>query len=124
MHKLFVAAFSLALLGSASALAQTQPSNQSGETTLNTNADNSTVVSYEERLKLKRSNTDAIDMKLKNLTKGEIKDLIKNMNQAETKAARLEGRTPDVDAVNPSDKKAVREFLQKDLFLDPYPRLD
>ena len=117
MNKVFAATFSLALLGSISVWAQT-PS----EKPENTN--NSNIVSYKERLKLKRSNTEAIDMKLKNLTQGEISDLIKNMNQAETKAARLEGRTPEVESVDPTDKEGVREFLQKDLFLDPYPRLD
>lgn len=124
MHKLFIAAaLTFTFLGSTAVWAETQPAAQTEETELDREADNLNIVPYEERLKLKRSSTKAIDMKLKNLTKGEISDIIKNINQTETKNAKLEGRTAEVEAVNPTDKKEVRKFLQKGLFLDPHPRL-
>ncbi len=121
MHKLFVAVFSLAFLGSISVWAQEQSANQSEETTLDKEADNLNIVSYEERLRLKNSNTKALKLKLKNTRKGEISDIIKNRNLAEKRAARLEERTPEVESVDPTDKEKVRKFLQKDLFIDPYP---
>lgn len=93
------------------------------ETALDREADNLNIVSAEERLKLKRSNTRSIDLNLKNATKGEISDIVKNANQAENRAARQDGRTPETAPdVDPTDKRAVRKMLQKDLYLDPHPR--
>ena len=69
------------------------------------------------------SNTKSIDLNLKNSTKGEISDIVKNANLAEKRAARQEGRTPETAVnVDPTNKRAVRKMLQKDLYLDPHPR--
>lgn len=125
MHKIFVTALTLLLCSGTFAYAQENaPTQQTTESALDKEADNLNIVPYEERLKLKRNNTKIIDMTLKNSTKGEISDIIKNANQAEKRAARKEGRSADTVNVNPSDKKAVRKFLQKDLFVEPYHRLD
>ncbi len=121
MLKLLAVLLPLALFTAPSAFAQT--TEPSEETALDREADNLNIVSAEERLKLKKSVSKNIDLTLKNSTKGEISDLVKNINLAEKRAARLEGRTPEATAeVDPTDKRAVRRLLQKDLFVDPHPR--
>lgn len=121
MNKFLAVFLSLLLFAASAATAQTTA--VSAETALDREAGNLNIVSAEERLKLKRSSTKNIDLNLKNATKGEISDIIKNANQAERRAARQEGRKPEADvSIDPADKKAVRNMLQQDLYLDPHPR--
>ncbi len=126
MFKLLAVFLSLPLFAALPAAAQTAAASAApAETALDREADNLNIVSAEERLKLKRSNTKSLDLNLKNSTKGEISDIIKNANLAENvgMAARQEGRTPETAVnVDPADKRAVRKMLQKDLYLDPHPR--
>ena len=96
MHKLFVAVFSLAFLGSISVWAQEQSANQSEETTLDKEADNLNIVSYEERLRLKNSNTKALKLKLKNTRKGEISVGSKQHDRIARKTR--ENRKPSAEA--------------------------
>ncbi len=91
------------------------------ETELDRQANNLNIIPIEERVKIMRNNTKAIDRKLKNLRKGQIKDLIKNINQIEKRSARLEGREAEIEEVNPSDKVAVRKLLQKGFTVEEYP---
>lgn len=91
------------------------------ETELDRQANNLNIIPIEERVKIMRNNTKAIDRKLKNLRKGQIKDLIKNINQIEKRSARLEGRKAEIEEVNPSDKVAVRKLLQKGFTVEEYP---
>lgn len=91
------------------------------ETELDRQANNLNIIPIEERVKIMRNNTKAIDRKLKNLRKGQIKDLIKNINQIEKRSARLEGREAEIEDVNPSDKVAVRKLLQKGFTVEEYP---
>ncbi len=123
MFKLLAVFLSLPLFAAFPAAAQTAAASAApAETALDREADNLNIVSAEERLKLKRSNTKSLDLNLKNSTKGEISDIIKNANLAEKRAARQEGRTPETAVnVDPADKRAVRKMLQKDLYLDPHP---
>ena len=124
MFKLLAVFLSLPLFAAFPATAQTAAvSAAPSETALDREADNLNIVSAEERLKLKRSSTKSIDLNLKNSTKGEISDIVKNANLAEKRAARQEGRTPETAVnVDPANKRAVRKMLQKDLYLDPPPR--
>lgn len=124
MFKLLAVFLSLPLFAAFPAAAQTAAvSAAPSETALDREADNLNIVSAEERLKLKRSSTKSIDLNLKNSTKGEISDIVKNANLAEKRAARQEGRTPETAVnVDPANKRAVRKMLQKDLYLDPHPR--
>lgn len=124
MFKLLAVFLSLPLFAALPAAAQTAAASAApAETALDREADNLNIVSAEERLKLKRSNTKSLDLNLKNSTKGEISDIVKNANLAEKRAARQEGRTPETAVnVDPADKRAVRKMLQKDLYLDPHPR--
>lgn len=128
MRKIFIAALTFSLLVALTAQAQQNQNEQPSttkketETALDKEADRLNIVPYEKRFELKRQNTKAINMKLKNSRKGEISDLIKNINQMEKRAARLEGRTAETQTVDPRDKESVRKFLQKDLFIYPYPR--
>ena len=88
MFKLLAVFLSLPLFAALPAAASAAPA----ETALDREADNLNIVSAEERLKLKRSNTKSIDLNLKNSTKGEISDIVKNANLAEKRAARQEVR--------------------------------
>lgn len=126
MHsKTLAITLSLTLLFAFSVNAQqTLPKTQNKEdveTELDRQANNLNIIPIEERVKIMRNNTKAIDRKLKNLRKGEIKDLIKNINQIEKRSARLEGREAEIEEVNPSDKVAVRKLLQKDFTVEEYP---
>ena len=119
MFKLLAVFLSLPLFAAFPAVAQTTAvSAAPSETALDREADNLNIVSAEERLKLKRSSTKSIDLNLKNSTKGEISDIVKNANLAEKRAARQETAVN----VDPANKRAVRKMLQKDLYLDPHPR--
>ena len=126
MHsKTLAITLSLTLLFAFSVNAQqTLPKTQNKEdveTELDRQANNLNIIPIEERVKIMRNNTKAIDRKLKNLRKGQIKDLIKNINQIEKRSARLEGREAEIEEVNPSDKVAVRKLLQKDFTVEEYP---
>ena len=126
MHsKTLAITLSLTLLFAFSVNAQQTPpkaqNKEDVETELDRQANNLNIIPIEERVKIMRNNTKAIDRKLKNLRKGEIKDLIKNINQIEKRSARLEGREAEIEEVNPSDKVAVRKLLQKDFTVEEYP---
>ena len=87
MFKLLAVFLSLPLFAALPAAAQTAAASAApAETALDREADNLNIVSAEERLKLKRSNTKSLDLNLKNSTKGEISDIIKNANLAEKRA--------------------------------------
>ena len=124
MFKFFAVFLPLTMFTALPVSAQTnQTTASSAETELDREADNLNIIPATERLKLKRSNTKNIDLNLKNSTKGEITDIIKNANQAKIRAAKQEGRPPaQIPNIDPNNKQAVRKMLQDDLFLEPHPR--
>lgn len=94
------------------------------ETELDRKADNLNVIPAEVRLGLKREVNQNMNLKLKNSTKGEVSDIVKNINLYEQRSAKVEGRAPARAVhVDPNNKNAVKKLLQKDLNVDSYPKL-
>lgn len=119
MFKALALLLTLPLFWAVSVQAQTIPV----ETELDKMADRLNVIPAEVLVENQRLINKKTDLKLKNSTKGQISDIVKNKQILDARIAQTKGNdAPKAVNINPDNKKAVRDYLQRDLKNYNYPK--